>query len=168
MTLEKNQDSLKEELLQAKQNASTAEEEVKTERDMNKILHEYNKGLQKESCNLGKERYLFMKQEFTSVNDSRDDAVSDYESLSLNSVVLEKCCAQTEQISVLEHQLAAANEKLKIVDLSSLEIRRKYEDQKRIVSKLEDRLLEAGQLSEGERLRNKLHNIILELKGDIS
>ncbi|KVH88334.1 Kinesin, motor domain-containing protein [Cynara cardunculus var. scolymus] len=84
-----------------------------------------------------------------------------------------------EQISVLQHQLAAANQKLKVhvslassvstmADLSSSEIRTEYEEQKRIVSELQDRLRDSEtQLLEGERLRKKLHNTILELKGNI-
>nr|GEV14624.1 kinesin-like protein KIN-14C [Tanacetum cinerariifolium] len=48
------------------------------------------------------------------------------------------------------------------------EIRTEYEDQKRIVADLQDRLREAeNQLLDGEKLRKKLHNNILELKGNI-
>ncbi|KAL7591733.1 hypothetical protein Lser_V15G32130 [Lactuca serriola] len=152
MALEKNHDSLKEELLQAKQNASTAEEEVKTQQDMNKILQEYNRSLQQYNTQL-------QNQLFTAI-DANKHFVKEKAAILENHITLkehynflQQCCSQTEKISVLEHQLAAANEKLKMVDLSSLEIRRKYEDQKRIVSKLEDQLLEAGLLFEEERLR---------------
>ncbi|GJU00785.1 putative DEAD-box ATP-dependent RNA helicase 29 isoform X2 [Tanacetum coccineum] len=80
----------------------------------------------------------------------------------------ETCSSERDQISILQHQLAAANQKLKMADLSSSEIRTEYEDQKRIVADLQDRLREAeNQLLDGEALRKKLHNTILELKGNI-
>ncbi|KAG5234813.1 KINESIN protein [Salix suchowensis] len=80
----------------------------------------------------------------------------------------ETCSSQREQICLLEHQLAAANEKLKMSDLSSIETRTEFEKQKRTVRELQERLAETeNQLVEGEKLRKKLHNTILELKGNI-
>ncbi|XP_059437281.1 kinesin-like protein KIN-14C [Corylus avellana] len=80
----------------------------------------------------------------------------------------ETCSSQREQICILQHQLAAANEKLKIADLSSSETIAEFEAQKKVVRELQDRLLDTEfQLSEGEKLRKKLHNTILELKGNI-
>ncbi|KAL5772677.1 hypothetical protein ACOSQ2_012601 [Xanthoceras sorbifolium] len=80
----------------------------------------------------------------------------------------ETCSSQREQIRILELQLAAANEKLKMSDLSSLETRTEFEAHKKIVRELQDRLADAEhQLIEGEKLRKKLHNTILELKGNI-
>ncbi|KAJ4703279.1 Kinesin-like protein [Melia azedarach] len=80
----------------------------------------------------------------------------------------ETCSSQREQIRLLEIKLAAANEKLKMADLSALETRTEFEEQKRTVRDLQDRLAEAEhQLIEGENLRKKLHNTILELKGNI-
>ncbi|KAL9346814.1 hypothetical protein Peur_061667 [Populus x canadensis] len=80
----------------------------------------------------------------------------------------ETCSSQREQICLLEHQLTAANEKLKMSDLSSIETRTEFEKQKRTVRELQERLAETeNQLVEGEKLRKKLHNTILELKGNI-
>ncbi|KAL5700212.1 hypothetical protein ACHQM5_025688 [Ranunculus cassubicifolius] len=80
----------------------------------------------------------------------------------------ETCSCQMEEIQILQHQLAAANEKLKMANLSSLETRIDYEDQKRLVQDLQNRLADSEfQIVEAENLRKKLHNTILELKGNI-
>ncbi|KAG2688119.1 hypothetical protein I3760_09G079300 [Carya illinoinensis] len=91
------------------------------------------------------------------------------DNLMLKSNALEETCSsQREQIRTLQQQLTAANEKLKMTDLSASETRAEFEEQKRIVLELHDRLVDAEfQLSEGEKLRKKLHNTILELKGNI-
>ncbi|KAJ6364080.1 hypothetical protein OIU76_029091 [Salix suchowensis] len=74
----------------------------------------------------------------------------------------ETCNSQREQIRLLEHQLTAANEKLKMSDLSSIQTRAEFEEQRRIVHDLQERLAETEyQLVEGEKLRKKLHNTIL-------
>ncbi|KAL9392623.1 hypothetical protein Peur_016543 [Populus x canadensis] len=80
----------------------------------------------------------------------------------------ETCSSQREQICLLEHQLTATNEKLKMSDLSSIQTRAEFEEQRRNVHDLQERLAETEyQLVEGEKLRKKLHNTILELKGNI-
>ncbi|KAJ8761678.1 hypothetical protein K2173_004454 [Erythroxylum novogranatense] len=80
----------------------------------------------------------------------------------------ETCSSQREQIRLLEHQLTAANEKLKMANLSSSEIKTEFEEQKKALSELQERLVDKEhQLIEGEKLRKKLHNTILELKGNI-
>lgn len=49
-----------------------------------------------------------------------------------------------------------------MTDLSATETKAEYEEQKRIVRELHDRLVDTEfQLSEGEKLRRKLHNTIL-------
>lgn len=49
-----------------------------------------------------------------------------------------------------------------MTDLSASETRAEFEEKKRIVRELQDRLVDAEfQLSEGEKLRKKLHNTIL-------
>ncbi|KAL5570446.1 hypothetical protein UlMin_027021 [Ulmus minor] len=57
--------------------------------------------------------------------------------------VQETCSSQRQRICVLEHQLIAANEKLKMADLSTSETRIEVEEQKRIVRDLQDRLVDA-------------------------
>nr|XP_043628795.1 kinesin-like protein KIN-14N [Erigeron canadensis] len=78
------------------------------------------------------------------------------------------CSAQSDQIKKLQDKLAAAENKLEMSDVSAFEIRTGYEEQKRANSELQLRLAEAEmKLVEGESLRKKLHNTILELKGNI-
>lgn len=91
------------------------------------------------------------------------------DNLTVKSNALEETCSsQREQLRILQHQLAAANEKLKMVDLSASETRTEFELQKGVVSELQDRLADAElRIIEGENLRKKLHNTILELKGNI-
>ncbi|GJR51123.1 kinesin-like protein KIN-14N [Tanacetum coccineum] len=80
----------------------------------------------------------------------------------------ETCSLQSDQIKILQEKLAAAENKLAMSDVSAFEIRTGYEEQMRANSELQFRLAEAEvKLVEGESLRKKLHNTILELKGNI-
>ncbi|CAN6196612.1 unnamed protein product [Urochloa humidicola] len=80
----------------------------------------------------------------------------------------ETCSSQRETIKTLEIKLAAASEKLKRSDLTALETMTEYENQKKMLESLQSRLDEAEQqILDGEKLRKKLHNTILELKGNI-
>ncbi|KAK2447120.1 kinesin protein KIN-14N [Trifolium repens] len=84
------------------------------------------------------------------------------------SALEEVCTSQRQQIDMLQQQLNAEKEKLKMADLSHSETRTVFEDQKRIIGQLRERLEEKEQqVIEGESLRKKLHNTILELKGNI-
>ncbi|KAJ7968383.1 Kinesin-like protein [Quillaja saponaria] len=94
---------------------------------------------------------------------------AELDNLTIKSNALEETCSsQREQIRILQQQLTAANEKLKMVDLSASETRTEFEEQKRVVRELQECLADTElQLIEGEKLRKKLHNTILELKGNI-
>ncbi|XP_019703067.1 kinesin-like protein KIN-14H isoform X1 [Elaeis guineensis] len=84
------------------------------------------------------------------------------------SALEDTCSSQREQIYMLQHQLAAANEKLKRADLTAIETMTEYEEQKKTVKDLQEHLADAEfQILESEKLRKKLHNTILELKGNI-
>ncbi|CAI0407056.1 unnamed protein product [Linum tenue] len=80
----------------------------------------------------------------------------------------ETCSSQSQQINLLEQKLIAANEKSKTLDMTAAEAQTGFVEQRKIVSELQERLADAEhQLLEGEKLRKKLHNTILELKGNI-
>ncbi|KAG6634545.1 hypothetical protein I3843_12G125000 [Carya illinoinensis] len=76
--------------------------------------------------------------------------------------------SQNTQIVVLKNQLATAEEKLQVYNSSALETKAEFEGQKKLINELQRRLADAdSKLVEGETLRKKLHNTILELKGNI-
>ncbi|KAK7246649.1 hypothetical protein RIF29_41519 [Crotalaria pallida] len=80
----------------------------------------------------------------------------------------ETCSSQREQILMLQQQLIAEKEKSKMANLSASETRIVFEDQQRTIRELQERLADKEyQVIEGEKLRKKLHNTILELKGNI-
>ncbi|XP_076948754.1 kinesin-like protein KIN-14D [Bidens hawaiensis] len=245
MASEKTQDSLREELARAVQNALNANEKLKAQEDNYKRLQEYNTSLQQYNSKLQNElkaetdankrvlnekaaildnqstlkgHYKMLQNEFTSTKESRDEAVKQKEAakrevdvlraelqqvredrdrqllqvqeltsdlnktkenagrtfeevnnLIIKSAALEDTCSsQREEISILQNKLAAADQKLKMADMTSSEIRTEFENQKQVISDLQDRLRDAEtKLLEGENLRKKLHNTILELKGNI-
>ncbi|KAM0040280.1 putative minus-end-directed kinesin ATPase [Helianthus debilis subsp. tardiflorus] len=89
--------------------------------------------------------------------------------LTSRSTELEATCAlQTDMIKKLQEELAIAEKQLEISDLSSVEIKTGYAEQKKVNSELQIRLAEAeSKVIKGEALRKKMHNTILELKGNI-
>ncbi|XP_012070722.1 kinesin-like protein KIN-14N isoform X2 [Jatropha curcas] len=91
------------------------------------------------------------------------------EELAVKSTELEeRCLSQGKQLRTLQEQLEDAQNKLRVSDLSAFETRTEFEEQKRLITELQTRLEDAEfKLTEGEKLRKKLHNTILELKGNI-
>ncbi|CAI0437082.1 unnamed protein product [Linum tenue] len=80
----------------------------------------------------------------------------------------EKYLLQNHEIRTLQYKLEAAESRLKASDMSVFETKTEFEAQEQLVKTLQTRLEDAEQkVVEGEKLRKKLHNTILELKGNI-
>lgn len=96
-------------------------------------------------------------------------SLAELDSLTLKTNELEsRCVSQTELIRTLQDQLAIAEKKLQMYDLSALETRTEFEEQRKLIHELQSRLAESEvKIIEGENLRKKLHNTVLELKGNI-
>ncbi|CAA0816237.1 Kinesin-1 [Striga hermonthica] len=96
-------------------------------------------------------------------------SIAELDNLTTKTTDLESTClSQSEQIRRLQEQLAFSEKKLKLSDMSALEVRSEFEEQKTIIFELQNRLADAeSKIVEGEKLRKKLHNTILELKGNI-
>ncbi|XP_010443046.1 PREDICTED: kinesin-like protein KIN-14N [Camelina sativa] len=78
------------------------------------------------------------------------------------------CSSQSTQIRELQDRLVSSERRLQVSDLTTFEKINEFEDQKQSIIDLKSRVEEAElKLVEGEKLRKKLHNTILELKGNI-
>ncbi|XP_010448473.1 PREDICTED: kinesin-like protein KIN-14N [Camelina sativa] len=78
------------------------------------------------------------------------------------------CSSQSTQIQELQDRLVSSERRLQVSDLTTFEKINEFEDQKQSIIDLKSRVEEAElKLVEGEILRKKLHNTILELKGNI-
>ncbi|XP_020269120.1 kinesin-like protein KIN-14H [Asparagus officinalis] len=131
-----------------------------------------------------------LRAELQQVRDDRDHQLSQVQSLSIElanykeltgktskeldtitttrTTLEATCSSQKERIQLLESQVEAANEKLKRADLTAIEVMTEYEEQKNTIKVLQNRVIDADiQIFEAEKLRKKLHNTILELKGNI-
>ncbi|KAJ6752202.1 hypothetical protein OIU85_002607 [Salix viminalis] len=97
------------------------------------------------------------------------DEVVNYEELVVKSNELkERCVTQSNQLKTLQDQIEAAQNKLRVSDLFAFEAKTEFEEQKKLICELQNRLEDAElKIVEGETLRKKLHNTILELKGNI-
>ncbi|KAH0987050.1 hypothetical protein GBA52_014227 [Prunus armeniaca] len=107
--------------------------------------------------------------EYTKYKESTEKSCFDLDNLTSKKDELEeRCLSQSNEIRTLKDQLLTAERKLQMSDLSTLETRVEYEGQKKHISELQTRLADAEfKLIDGEMLRKKLHNTILELKGNI-
>ncbi|KAL9234140.1 hypothetical protein vseg_009043 [Gypsophila vaccaria] len=110
-----------------------------------------------------------LTSEIEKFNERTGKSVAELDNLMMKSNALEETCAsQRQQLQLLQHQLASANEKLKMADMSVSETRTVFDEQSKEIDQLKKRLAEAEiQINEKELLRRKLHNTILELKGNI-
>ncbi|CAL0300852.1 unnamed protein product [Lupinus luteus] len=107
--------------------------------------------------------------EITKYKEYTGKSVAQLDTLTIKTNALEETCSyQRNEILKLQQQLTAEKDKSKMANLSASETRIVFEDQQRIIHELQERLADKEfQVIEGEKLRKKLHNTILELKGNI-
>ncbi|KAG6491371.1 hypothetical protein ZIOFF_052711 [Zingiber officinale] len=180
--LQKEKSSLMENLASTRDHTNSLKNQLDVSRSSQQDAIKQNEELKKD--------VNFLRTELQLVRDERDNLLpqvknltievdnykefagkssKDLDSISTKIIALEETCAsQREQILLLQHQLAASRDMLKRADLATIETMTEYEDQKRIIKDLQDRLADSEcQIVEAEKLRKKLHNTILELKGNI-
>eukprot|EP01018_Ginkgo_biloba_P028590 Gb_36698 [translate_table: standard] len=107
--------------------------------------------------------------EVTKYKECTGKSAAELEQLVNKTTALEESfSSQSEQTRSLCIKLEIANQRLQIAESSALQFRADSDEQKQKVDELQRRL-EAAELQnfEGELLRRKLHNTILELKGNI-
>ncbi|OIV91606.1 hypothetical protein TanjilG_09018 [Lupinus angustifolius] len=110
-----------------------------------------------------------LAEEVSKYKEYTGKSVAQLDTLTIKTNALEETCSyQREEILKLQQQLIAEKEKSKMANLSASETRIVFEDQQRTIHELQERLADKEfQVIEGEKLRKKLHNTILELKGNI-
>ncbi|XP_034932796.1 kinesin-like protein KIN-14N isoform X2 [Populus alba] len=119
-------------------------------------------------------QYMTLQDQFNSCKASVNDAAKQKDALVKEVASVraelqqERCVSQSNQLKTLQDQLDAAQNKLRVSDLSAFEAKTEFEAQKKLICELQNRLEDAElKIVEGETLRKKLHNTILELKGNI-
>lgn len=112
---------------------------------------------------------LALTSEVVKYKECTGKSFAELDNLTVKSNELEvKCSSQSDQIRELQEHLAVAEKKVQMSDMSALETRMGFEEQKKVICELQSRLADAElKIIEGEKLRKKLHNTILELKGNI-
>ncbi|XP_019453811.1 PREDICTED: kinesin-like protein KIN-14N isoform X2 [Lupinus angustifolius] len=107
--------------------------------------------------------------ELEKFKEATETSCTELNKLKLKANELEvKCSSKDNQIRELQGQLPIAEMKFQGLGISALETRMEFEEKQKFVDELQRRVADAElKVLEGERLRKKLHNTILELKGNI-
>ncbi|KAF8055299.1 hypothetical protein N665_1299s0001 [Sinapis alba] len=120
-----------------------------------------------------------LKVELQQAKDERDHHLTEFKTLQTEATKYNDfkdtitelettCSSQSNQIQELQDRLVSSDRRLQMSDLTTFEKMNEFEDQKQTIIDLKSRVEEAElKLVEGEKLRKKLHNTILELKGNI-
>ncbi|KAK6134930.1 hypothetical protein DH2020_031308 [Rehmannia glutinosa] len=106
-----------------------------------------------------------LRGDLQQVRDDRDRQLLQVQALSAEVLKYKECTGKS--IAELDSLTTKTNE-LELSDISSLETRSQFEEQNSLILELQNRLADSElKIVEGEKLRKRLHNTILELKGNI-
>ncbi|KAI5073052.1 hypothetical protein GOP47_0011844 [Adiantum capillus-veneris] len=110
-----------------------------------------------------------MSAELDAYKECTRKSAIELEDLRAKSVLLEgENAAQVKELTGLREQIILANAKLQMAESTVVQHQHEGAEQKAIMEDLQQQLSEAEQrIREGDILRRKLHNTILELKGNV-
>ncbi|KAJ6293200.1 hypothetical protein OIU78_025228 [Salix suchowensis] len=114
-----------------------------------------------------------LRAELQQVSEDRESLLLQVQTLTAEVVNCEELVVKSNelksnQLKTLQDELEATQNKLRVSDLSAFETKTEFEEQKKLISELQNRLEDAElKIIDGEKFRKKLHNTILELKGNI-
>ncbi|CAH9052435.1 unnamed protein product [Cuscuta epithymum] len=149
--------SLQEQLSSSK---AVQDEAIKLKEDLHNLRVAHDNQLSK---------VKILEQQVAQYKECTAKSSVELDNLTVRSKDLEEIySSQCEQIRRLQEQLTLAEKKLQVSNMSSMETVSEIEKQRQVIDDLKQRLTEAEEkIVDGEKLRKKLHNTILELKGNI-
>ncbi|MCD7473113.1 hypothetical protein HAX54_014736 [Datura stramonium] len=107
----------------------------------------------------------FLRGDLQKMRDDRDQQSLQVQVLTAEVIKYKECTGKS--VAELEGMAIKTNQ-LEMSDMSSVKTKEEYEEQKNVIFELQNRLADAEtKIVEGEKLRKRLHNTILELKGNI-
>ncbi|KAK4286049.1 hypothetical protein QN277_002660 [Acacia crassicarpa] len=150
---------------------SSQEEAVKQKEALTSEVSSLRGELQqaREDRDLNLSQVQTLSSELAKFKESTERSCTELSTMTIRTNELEaKCSLQDNQIKELQEKLTTAENRVQVSDVSAFETRTEVEGRQKLIEELRRRLADAeSKLIEGEKLRKKLHNTILELKGNI-